>query len=106
MSLFNFKKSSQEKPSAEKIRVNGSYDIKVLGSGCKSCQTLFDNLLTTVNNMEISAKTEHVTDLTQLALYGIMTTPALVINGTVVSTGKILKPAEIQNLIVKFNGDK
>ena len=44
MALFNFGKNKSENPSQEKIQVNGDYTIKVLGSGCKSCQTLFSNL--------------------------------------------------------------
>ena len=74
-----------------------------MGSGCKSCQTLFSNLQDAVKNLDIKADTVHVTDMAQLAEYGIMTTPALVINDKVVSTGKVLKSGDIEKLIVKFD---
>lgn len=103
MALFNFGKNKSENSSQEKIQVNGDYTIKVLGSGCKSCQTLFSNLQDAVKNLDIKADTVHVTDIAQLAKYGIMTTPALVINDKVVSTGKVLKSGDIEKLIVKFD---
>ncbi len=103
MAFFNFGKNKSENPSQEKIQVKGDYTIKVLGSGCKSCQTLFSNLQDAVKNLDIKADTVHVTDMAQLAEYGIMTTPALVINDKVVSTGKVLKSGDIEKLIVKFD---
>ena len=103
MALFNFGKNKSENSSQEKIQVNGDYTIKVLGSVCKSCQTLFSNLQDAVKNLDIKADTVHVTDMAQLAEYGIMTTPALVINDKVVSTGKVLKSGDIEKLIVKFD---
>lgn len=103
MALFNFGKNKSENSSQEKIQAKGDYTIKVLGSGCKSCQTLFSNLQDAVKNLDIKADTVHVTDMAQLAEYGIMTTPALVINDKVVSTGKVLKSGDIEKLIVKFD---
>ena len=47
---------------------------------------------------------EHVTDFTQIAAYGVMTTPALVVNGKVVSYGKVLKKEEVVNLLLKARG--
>lgn len=103
MALFNFGKNKSENSSQDKIQVKGDYTIKGLGSGCKSCQTLFSNLQDAVKNLDIKADTVHVTDMAQLAEYGIMTTPALVINDKVVSTGKVLKSGDIEKLIVKFD---
>lgn len=103
MAFLNFGKNKSENSSQEKIQVKGDYTIKVLGSGCKSCQTLFSNLQDAVKNLDIKADTVHVTDMAQLAEYGIMTTPALVINDKVVSTGKVLKSGDIEKLIVKFD---
>lgn len=106
MAFFNFKKDKNESLSDEKIQVNGIFTIKVLGSGCKACQSMYSNLQAALKGLEIDAQTQHITDMAQLAEYGIMTTPALVINEKVVSTGKILKPEEIRKLIVNFQGDK
>ena len=47
---------------------------------------------------------DHVTDFTQIAAYGVMTTPALVVDGKVVSYGKVLKKDEAKTLIQKAKG--
>ena len=47
---------------------------------------------------------DHVTDFAQIAAYGVMTTPALVVDGKVVSYGKVLKPEEVKALIQKVRG--
>ena len=47
---------------------------------------------------------DHVTDFTQIAAYGVMTTPALVVDGKVVSYGKVLKKDEAKVLIQKARG--
>ena len=47
---------------------------------------------------------DHVTDFAQIAAYGVMTTPALVVDGKVVSYGKVLKKDEVKELIRKVRG--
>lgn len=47
---------------------------------------------------------DHVTDFSQIAAYGVMTTPALVVDGNVVSYGKVLKTDEVVNLLQKVRG--
>jgi hypothetical protein len=47
---------------------------------------------------------DHVTDFAQIAAYGVMTTPALVVDGKVVSYGKTLKTDEVVNLLKKVRG--
>lgn len=107
MAFFNFKNGSKNQlPSEDKIKVGGSYSIKVFGTGCKACKALFENLKTAVDSLEISADIQHITDISRLAANGIMITPALVINGKTVSSGKILKAEEIKKLIIEFQGDK
>ncbi len=70
-------------------------DIKILGTGCKRCMTLEQNVrnLAAVNN--ITANIEKVTDLQQIMAYGVMSTPGLVINGVVKSAGSIPKDDQI-----------
>lgn len=75
--------------------------IKVLGSGCKNCVTLEKNTIEAINEMKIDAKVEKVNDLNKIMEYGIMTTPAIVIDEKVVSYGKVLKPKDIIKLIQK-----
>ena len=69
--------------------------IKVLGTGCKKCQTLEAKVrdLVAVNNLD--ATVEKVTDINEMMNYGIMMTPGLVINEKVVSTGIIPKDDQL-----------
>ena len=73
-------------------------EIKVLGTGCKKCKTLEENVKKALKAANIEASIEKVEDLKDIMEYGVMNTPALVINGEVKSTGKVLKPVEIQKL--------
>ena len=81
-------------------KVDGICCIKVLGSGCKSCHQLYDNTLKAVEGMGIEV--EYVTDLQKIMEYGAMSMPALVINEKVVSVGRVLKPAEIAEIVEKY----
>ena len=74
-------------------------NIKILGSGCKKCVALANNARDAVQNAGLSAEIEKVTDIVEIAGFGIMSTPGLVIDGKVVSTGKVLSTAEISALL-------
>lgn len=69
--------------------------IKVLGLGCKKCQALEAKVRDLVNKNNINAKVEKVTDIEEMIMCGIMTTPGLVINEQVKSYGKIPKDEQI-----------
>ena len=69
--------------------------IKILGTGCKKCQTLETKVRDIVSQNNIDAVVEKVTDLNKMMDYGIMMTPALVINEEVKSTGVIPKDDQI-----------
>lgn len=73
--------------------------IKILGSGCKKCVTLAENAQAAASAAGIDAEIVKVTDYADIAAYGIMSTPGLVIDEQVVSAGKILTPAEIGALL-------
>ena len=73
--------------------------IKVLGSGCANCQTLEKRTSQAVNLLGLDADIEKVTDYTAIAAYGVMSTPALVIDEQVVLTGRVPKVAELQTLL-------
>lgn len=75
--------------------------IKVLGSGCKKCAELNDNAEAAVKEAGIQAEIIKVEELKDIIGYGVMSTPALVIDEKVVSTGKVLKPKEIVKFIEK-----
>lgn len=74
-------------------------NIKVLGTGCKKCKTLEANVKEAVANLNLEATVEKVEDFQAIIGYGVMSTPALVIDETVVSKGKLLKTADIEQLL-------
>lgn len=75
--------------------------IKILGSGCKNCVTLKENAETAIREMGIEAEIVKVTEFKDIMAYGVMSTPALVINEKVVSFGRVLKPKEIISILEK-----
>ncbi|WP_346704896.1 thioredoxin family protein [uncultured Agathobaculum sp.] len=78
--------------------------IKVLGSGCAKCNELEAATKAALAELGIDTTIDHVTDFAQIASYGVMTTPALVVDGKVVSYGKVLKPEEVKALLQKVRG--
>jgi small redox-active disulfide protein 2 len=73
--------------------------IKILGSGCRKCIALADNAKAAALAAEKEAEIVKVTDFAEIAAFGVMSTPALVVDGKVVSTGKVLTADEIGKLI-------
>ncbi|SDA58802.1 small redox-active disulfide protein 2 [Butyrivibrio sp. INlla18] len=74
-------------------------NVKVLGGGCNKCETLLANAKEAISNLGVEAEVEYITDFSVIAGYGIMSTPALVVNEKVVSTGKVLKTVEIEKFL-------
>lgn len=81
-----------------------SSGVKVLGSGCAKCSALEQAAREALAELGMETAIDHVTDFTQIAAYGVMTTPALVVDGKVVSYGKVLKKEEVKALIQKVRG--
>jgi len=73
--------------------------IEVLGTGCTKCKALEKNVLQALGQVGKFAQVEKVEDLTKIMEYGVMSTPGLVIDGKVVSTGKLLTVDEVAKLI-------
>lgn len=78
--------------------------VKVLGSGCAKCHALEDAAKAALEELNMDTTIDHVTDFAQIAAYGVMTTPALVVDGKVLSYGKVLKKDEAKALIQKVRG--
>lgn len=74
-------------------------EIKILGSGCSNCKKLEANAKKAVETMGISAQITKVEDIKEIMKYGVMRTPAIVINEKVKSFGKVLSPDQIVKLI-------
>jgi len=73
--------------------------IQVLGPGCKKCQTLKENADAAVADLGVDATVEKVEDIVKITSFGVMMTPAIVVDGEVKSVGKVLSPDEIKSLI-------
>jgi small redox-active disulfide protein 2 len=78
--------------------------VKVLGSGCAKCNALEAATKEALAQLGMDTSIDHVTDFAKIAAYGVMTTPALVIDGKVVSYGKVLKTQEVVSLLKKARG--
>lgn len=81
-----------------------SSGVKVLGSGCAKCNALEQAAREALAELGMETTIDHVTDFAQIAAYGVMSTPALVVDGKVVSYGKVLKKDEAKALIRKVRG--
>lgn len=64
-------------------------NIKVLGTGCKKCDKVFDMINTILLEESIEAQVDKVEELKSIVAYGVMSTPTLVINGDVLFPGKV-----------------
>lgn len=73
--------------------------IKILGSGCAKCIALEKSAREALAELNVEEDIDHITDFSQIASYGVMSTPALVINGKVVSYGKVLNKDEVKDLL-------
>lgn len=74
-------------------------NIKVLGTGCKKCKELEQNVKKAMEEADISAEVEKIEDIKDIIKYGVMSTPALVVNEKVVSAGRLLKVHEIKKFL-------
>jgi small redox-active disulfide protein 2 len=75
--------------------------IKILGSGCKNCVALKENTEAALREAGIEAEVIKVQDMKDIVSYGVMQTPALVIDEKVVSFGKVLKSNDIIKILEK-----
>jgi small redox-active disulfide protein 2 len=76
-------------------------DIKVLGTGCAKCKALEKVTRKAVEELKLDAGVEKVEDIQQIMAYGVMRTPALVIDEKVVLSGQLPKVTELKELISK-----
>ena len=86
---------------AEAAKTEGAA-IKVLGSGCAKCNALEAATKVALEQLGMDSTIEHVTDFSKIATYGVMSTPALVVDGKVVSYGKVLKTDEVVAILKKI----
>lgn len=97
MGLFGRKKKAE----APQNSGNENARVKVLGSGCANCQKLENNVKEALGQLGMAQEVGHVADFVQIAAYGVMSTPALVIDEKVVSYGKVLEVQEAARLLAE-----
>ncbi|HAN57456.1 MAG TPA: thioredoxin family protein [Erysipelotrichaceae bacterium] len=73
--------------------------IEVLGTGCRNCKALLTHTKEAVESLGCDAEVSYVDDLEKIMSYGVMSTPALVINGQVAASGRVLKRKDVEKLI-------
>ena len=73
--------------------------LQILGTGCPKCQTLAANTEAAAQALGLEYELEKITDLERILEFGVMMTPALVVDGTVKLAGKAPPPAEIEKLL-------
>ena len=76
-------------------------EIKVLGTGCANCKNLEKATMNALVEMDFSVQVTKVEDITKIMSYGVMRTPALVIDEKVVLSGRVPSVSEIKEIITK-----
>jgi len=76
-------------------------EIKILGTGCSKCKTLEKLTREVIEKNKITASVTKVEDIIEIMKYGVMSTPALVVDGEVVIKGRIPSAEEIKQVLIK-----
>ena len=76
--------------------------IKILGTGCPKCKALEHNTREAVAELKISAEVEKVDDIVKIMNYGVMRTPALVIDEKIALSGRVPTVAEVKEILTKY----
>ena len=74
-------------------------NITVLGGGCCKCENLLEAVKAAVAEKGVDAEIEYITDMAQIMEYGIMSTPALMVDSKVVSMGRVLKVKDVMRYL-------
>ena len=75
--------------------------IQILGPGCPKCRKLAENVSAAVEQLELNFEIEKVTDINEIMKFGVMITPALVVDGEVKAVGKVPSADEIRQILAQ-----
>lgn len=78
------------------------FNIKILGSNCQKCHTHYENAKNFAERKKLSAQVDFTEDLQEIVTCGIVSTPALIVNGKLLSAEKILTEQEIEELFAEL----
>lgn len=106
MSLFNRGKKKEETECCcaggeGSPADNENARVKVLGGGCAKCNALEASAKAALSELGMDPAVGHITDFGEIAACGVMNTPALMVDGKVVSAGRVLKTEEIVKILQK-----
>lgn len=73
--------------------------IEILGTGCSKCKSLEENARAAADKLGLEYELEKVTSIAEITKRGVMMTPALIVEGTIKSVGKVLTPAEAEKVL-------
>jgi len=73
--------------------------IQILGTGCPKCKKLAENAETAARDLGIEYDIEKVTNINKIMSFGVMVTPAMVVDGEIKVVGKVSSPEEIKNML-------
>jgi small redox-active disulfide protein 2 len=73
--------------------------VKILGPGCKNCQNLETRTREALDELGASARIDKITDYGEIAAYGVMATPGLVVDDDVVVSGRVPSVRELRDLL-------
>ena len=94
--------AGQSDESGGEVRAEGKLELKILGSGCANCNRLEEAAKQALADLSLDADLVHVTDFAQIAAYGVMSTPALMVNEKLVSYGKVLSKDQVKKILTEM----
>jgi small redox-active disulfide protein 2 len=73
--------------------------IQVLGTGCKKCVSLKENVEVALKELGVEANVQKIDDINEIVKFGVMSTPALAVDGEVKLVGKVATPEQIKAIL-------
>ena len=80
---------------------SGQLDIKILGPGCANCDRLEREVMEAISELDLPAGIDHIRDIREIGKYGVMGSPALIINGKVKAVGRVPMKSEIRKWLME-----
>ena len=78
-------------------------EIKVLGAGCQKCRALEERIRKVIEENSLEADVQKVEDIMEIMTFGVMATPAMVVDGKVMVKGRVPSSREIKEILTKIN---
>jgi small redox-active disulfide protein 2 len=76
-------------------------EIKILGSGCRNCETAFNIIQAAAQQAGVEVKLEKITDMAEIMSYGVMSTPGVVVDGKLVHAGGLPAPDDVRQWVAE-----